>query len=174
MPWFKVDDTLHGHPKTRRAGLAAMGMWVLAGSYSMSYVTEGFVAEWWVNSFPQGRKRAGELVAAGFWQTGERDGERGWVFHDWPDYQPSKAEIEADREASRERQRKFRAKRREERRNAVTNTVTDGVSHGTPSRPVPTRPDPARSSVVLSVVGDGSPSPNRHLGDEPEPATDWA
>lgn len=25
MAWFKVDDTLHGHPKVRRAGAAAAG-----------------------------------------------------------------------------------------------------------------------------------------------------
>ena len=26
MAWFKVDDTLHGHPKVRRAGAAAVGV----------------------------------------------------------------------------------------------------------------------------------------------------
>lgn len=26
MPWFKVDDKIHSHPKARRAGLAAMGL----------------------------------------------------------------------------------------------------------------------------------------------------
>jgi len=46
MPWFKVDDALHSHPKTRKAGLAAMGLWVVAGSFSASYMTSGFISEY--------------------------------------------------------------------------------------------------------------------------------
>ena len=149
MPWFKVDDTLHGHPKTRRAGLAAMGMWVLAGSYSASYVTEGFIAEWWVAAFPLGKRRAAELTRAGFWEPGKKDGEQGWIFHDWNKFQPSKAEIEADRAAARDRQKAWRAKRRENASHAVTNGVTDGVSNASP---LPSRPDPSPSRPLPSVT----------------------
>ena len=152
MPWFKVDDTLHGHPKTRKAGLAAMGMWVLAGSYSGQYVTEGFIPEWWVSAIPQGRRHAARLVTAGFWEPFVKDGEPGWIFHDWNKFQPSKAKIEADRAAARDRQKAWRKKRRENTSHGVTNGVTDdvthGVGHGSPTRPVPTRPLP---SVTTSV-----------------------
>lgn len=120
MPWFKVDDTLHSHPKPRKAGLAAMGLWSLAGSYCMAYKTDGFVPAWFVSSWPNGRKLADQLVKAGQWEIGERDGETGWYFHDWHDYQPSSDEIEADREQSRERQRKHRQRLRESRE-AATN-----------------------------------------------------
>lgn len=41
MPWFKVDDQLHSHPKPRRASLAALGLWTLSGSYSMAYKLDG-------------------------------------------------------------------------------------------------------------------------------------
>lgn len=115
MPWFKVDDTLHSHPKPRKAGLEAMGLWVLAGSYSMAYKTDGFVPEWFVASWRNGRKLADVLVKAGKWELGEKDGEGGWFFHDWLDFQPSSDEIEADREHARERQRKRRQKLRESR-----------------------------------------------------------
>lgn len=156
MPWFKVDDTLHSHPKPRRAGLAAMGMWSLAGSYASQYVTEGFIPEWFVSSWPSGRKCAAELVRAELWTPGERDGEQGWWFHDWDHYQPSKDEVERDRESNRERQRRFREKRREAKRNAarnaVTNTVTNAVSNGTPTRPDPTRPEQG-----LTQVGEERP-----------------
>lgn len=163
MPWFKVDDTLHGHPKARRAGLAAMGMWALAGSYSSQYMTEGFVPEWFVLAWPQGRKRAAELVDAAMWGETVKDGEPGWQFHDWHHFQPSRAEIEADRESNRERQKRWREARREAKRNAReagSNAVSNGVTNGTPSRPVPTRP----TVVSSSVVGDSpSSSPLRQV-----------
>src|SRR3954447_24779403 len=120
MPWFKVDDTLHSHPKTRKAGLEAIGMWSVAGSYCMAYKTDGFVPEWFVGSWPKGRKLADELVKAGKWEMGEKDGEAGWFFHDWFDYQPSADEIEADREHARDRQRRHRERLREARSNGGT------------------------------------------------------
>lgn len=132
MPWFKVDDTLHSHPKTRRAGLPAMGMWVLAGSYSAAYAEEGFVSEQWVVAFPKGRRLAVELVVAGLWLPAERYGEIGWAFHDWDKFQPSKAEIEADRAMAAARQKRWRQKHRDavsgkftSESNAVTNAVGD-------------------------------------------------
>lgn len=119
MPWFKVDDTLHGHPKPRRAGLAAMGLWSLAGSYASQYTTEGFVPEWFVTSWPSGRKHADALSKVGLWRPGESAGESGWWFHDWEHYQMTREEIERDRELNRERQRKFRESRRKARENAI-------------------------------------------------------
>jgi hypothetical protein len=121
MPWFKVDDTLHGHPKHRKAGLAAIGLWTVAGSYCSQYTTEGFVPDWYVAGWPSGRKLAGRLVDTALWDESERDGESGWQFHDWEHYQMTKEEIERDREANRERQRKFREKRREARDAAIRN-----------------------------------------------------
>jgi len=117
MPWFKVDDTLHSHPKPRRAGLAAMGLWSLAGSHCMAYKTDGFVPDWYVSSWPNGRKLATQLVVAGMWEPAVIDGEMGWTFHDWTDFQMTSDEIEADREYARERQRRHREKQRAARQN---------------------------------------------------------
>lgn len=146
MPWFKVDDSLHSHPKTRRAGLAAMGLWVVAGSYCSQYVTEGFVPNWFVSGQRNGHKIAASIVAAGLWDKASKDGEQGYQFHDWEHFQMTKDEVEADRAHNRERQRRHRAKQREGRRNAVTNAVTNGEtnggSNGPPTLPVPTQPDP--------------------------------
>lgn len=121
MPWFKVDDTLHGHPKARAANLPAMGLWTLAGSYASQYTTEGFVPEWFVTSWPSGRKHATALVRTGLWREGERAGESGWWFHDWEHYQMTKEEIDRDRELNRERQRRFREGRRKARESAIRN-----------------------------------------------------
>lgn len=135
MPWFKVDDALHSHPKTRKAGLAAMGLWVVAGSFSASYMTSGFISEYWVKGYPNGRRLAAKLVAAKLWESGVFEGDRGWFFHDWSDFQPSKAEIMADRAAGRERQRRSREARRNRDTGQLSppgHAVTDGV---TPSQP---------------------------------------
>ena len=43
MTWFKVDDTFYGHPKTLKAGNAAVGLWVKAGAYAAQHLTEGVV-----------------------------------------------------------------------------------------------------------------------------------
>ncbi|HPE14084.1 MAG TPA: hypothetical protein PL091_16460 [Actinomycetota bacterium] len=108
-----MDDTLHSHPKTRRAGLAAMGLWTVCGSYCMAYKTNGFVPEWFVAGFQSGRKLAADLVRAGKWEDAVKDNENGWQFHDWLDYQQSAEEIERDRDHNRNRQREFRRKLRE-------------------------------------------------------------
>lgn len=108
VPWFKVDDTLHGHPKARKSGLEATGLWTVCGAYCMAYKTDGFVPAWYVSTWPRGAKLAAVLVEAQRWDVSEKDGESGWMFHDWSDYQPSSEEIEKDREHARERQRRRR------------------------------------------------------------------
>lgn len=113
MGWFKVDDQLHGHPKPRRAGLEAIGLWAVAGSHSSAYKGDGFVPAWYIDSWPKGKKLAAQLVAAGLWTPGEKDGLQGYYFHDWDDYQPTSDELERDREASRLRQKNHRERLRQ-------------------------------------------------------------
>ena len=108
MPWFKVDDALHHHPKTRRAGVAAIGLWTLSGSLSMAYKLDGFVPAWYVHSL-KAQRQAAQLVACGLWVPGHHEVEGdGWWFHDWGDYQPSSDEIEKTRANARQRQRSRR------------------------------------------------------------------
>ena len=97
-----------------------MGLWALAGSHVMAYKGDGFVPAWFVESWPKGKRLAHQLIAAGLWTEGEKDGVPGYIFHDWDDYQPTAEEIEKEREASRERQRKFREARRLARANGTS------------------------------------------------------
>ena len=116
MPWFKVDDTLHSHPKVRRAGAAAVGVWATAGSFCMAYKTDGFVPAYYLDGWGKtGATSARRLVECGLWVEATKDGEDGYQFHDWDDYQPSSDEIERDREAARVRMRDIREKRRRAR-----------------------------------------------------------
>lgn len=170
MPWFKVDDTLANHPKARAAGLPAVGLWAVAGAYASQYLTDGFVPEWYVDSWPDGREYAAELVEVRLWFAEEG----GWSFHQWDERQPTKEQVEADRAASRERQRRARDKAKLQRDSGVSNGVTDGVTNGdvTPGVTVPpTRPDPTRSSSGTTnsrakrgtqMPSDWSPKPD-HL-----------
>jgi hypothetical protein len=151
MTWFRVDDTLAAHPKTRRAGLAAMGLWTVAGSWSSQQLTEGFVPEWFVATWPSGKKLARQLVVAGYWEESEDGDETGWLFHDWTDANPTAEKEKERRRKARERQKKLRERSAAKREEALdkaldeemsrgTSRVTDAVSHGAPTRPVPTRP----------------------------------
>lgn len=108
MTWFKVDDTLAGHPKARKAGLPAMGLWTVAGSWASQQLTDGFVPGWYVETWPQGRKLAARLVDARLWNVGEHDGEPGWWFHEWEHANPLREQVLRDREAARLRQQRRR------------------------------------------------------------------
>lgn len=141
MPWFKVDDTLGSHPKARAAGLAAMGLWVTAGAWSSQHLTEGFVPDWYVKSWPSGQKRAANLVESGLWIAVDS----GYRFHQWEERQPTKEQVESERAAARERQRKHR----ESKRDAV---VSHGVTNGVTNR-TPTRPDQTSSSFGTTSRG---------------------
>lgn len=85
MPWFKVDDQLATHPKVARAGLAAMGLWVKAGSWSAQHLTDGHIPADVLVVLGARRVHADALVKAGLWEA-DSDG---WRFRDWFDYQPT-------------------------------------------------------------------------------------
>lgn len=154
MTWFKVDDGLHSHDKALRAGVPAMGLWVLAGSWSADQLTDGWVPQHMVQRIdPKGwRASVQALVRVGLWQPTDRDGEPGWEFHEWSERQPSREQVLEERAAHAERQRRFRERMKERRRtngasdaasNGVTGTVTRRVTApSSDGPPVPSRPDP--------------------------------
>ena len=149
MPWFNVDDGLSSHPKTRAAGLPAMGLWTVAGSWASHYLTEGYVPEWFVVSWPQGKRLASALVSAGLWH--EADG--GWQFHQWEERNRPKEEIEADRAAARARQKKYRDKRRTDGvTNASPNASRNGVTNATHTNTVSvTDPEASNEASTASM-----------------------
>jgi hypothetical protein len=119
--WFRVDDAWYSHPKTLRAGLAARGLWASAGSWCGKQENDGIVPEEVLPlvapkvPLPTVRRLAAELVACGLWD--EVPG--GWVFHDWADMQPTRAERDAYRAENRRRQAEWRERRKRERDGAA-------------------------------------------------------
>jgi len=158
MPWFKVDDSIHSHPKSHTAGLAAMGLWVVSGSHSAAYLSDGFISRRAVQKLAgkDTLKLASRLVDAGLWYPDERDGETGWSFHDWEQYQPTKAQVEQARKQARIRQKSRRDSTRDSRRDFAR-------SHAPPPPPHPPHPRggpapaPAREAAAgAATSADGA------------------
>lgn len=114
MPWFKVDDTAHAHPKMRRAGKSAIGLWVMCGSYAAAYLTDGIVpAETAAEGTPT---QIAKLLKAGLWHEHGHGCTRcaqpmpgDYVMHDYLRYNPSRARVLAERDREAEKKRQQRA-----------------------------------------------------------------
>jgi GNAT superfamily N-acetyltransferase len=78
MAWFNADDKMHSHPKSRAAGLEAIGLWTLAGTYSAAHGPHGHIGESFVSSFRRGKRLAQLLVEAELWERVPG----GWNFTD--------------------------------------------------------------------------------------------
>jgi len=121
MPWFRIDDKAHSHPKLIKAGNAALGLWLRCGSYAAQHLTDGIVPG--VVAELYGTKpQAGKLVKAGLWHEHGHDCPDGcpnpapgdYVFHGFLDdgRNTSRARAEAERKKARDRQSKHREERR--------------------------------------------------------------
>lgn len=141
MPWFKIDDGFHGHPKVVELSLAAVGAWTLAGSWCAKYLTDGYIPAQTLTRLGADPAHASELVLAQLWDTELG----GYSFRDWADYQPLKADVEAERRAAQERMRVVRAKKKgvagsgEQTANFAGTSeevrLTPSQSHPSPSQP---------------------------------------
>lgn len=114
MSWFALDDGFDSHPKVRKAGNAAVGLFVRLGVHATKHLTEGhldadivrdygtpatvrkLVSVGMLHAFDHGCKRC------------EQPAEDGYVIHDYLDYNKSRAQIEVARENARKRQQKGR------------------------------------------------------------------
>lgn len=119
MAWFKADDQLPFHPKVLAAGNAAMGLWIRAGTWSSSQLTDGFIPNA-IASAMANECDADALVDAKLWDRAEG----GYQFHDWSDFQPS-ADVERKKREDRKRAGRAGAAAR-------WGDKSDGKSHGNP------------------------------------------
>lgn len=102
MAWAKLTDDFLSHPKVMAAraekGWSAIGVYVGALTWVNQQRTDGFVPKSWVQ-LHNGIEEATVLVKVGLWhEDAARDG---WQIHDYADYQPLKAELEAKTERKR-------------------------------------------------------------------------
>ena len=79
-----------------------MGLWLVCGTYCSRHLTDGRVPEWYVQSWPQGKKHADALIKARFWDKAEG----GYQFRSWEEYQRTREQVmEASAEVAEERRR---------------------------------------------------------------------
>lgn len=172
MPWFKVDDGFHGHPKVMMLSPSAIGLWLLAGTWSAQYLTDGLVPAGMVRRFGGTPEDAADLVNAALWH--EVDG--GYQFHEWAEYQPLKADVEAERAASRDRMRAVRAKRKGVAAQVVQENAEDGagvVRPNTGERSEDVRANTSeRAGVVRSGSGEVRLTPTQPSPTHPEPSNE--
>jgi hypothetical protein len=121
MPWFNVDDKFHSHRKAIKAGLAAIGLWTRAGSWSNDQGTDGFIPDYVVIGYgPEAESCAARLVEVGLWEVAEVDGEKGWMFHEWTGDErgrrnKTRAEVAEERRAGAERKARSRERMQRDR-----------------------------------------------------------
>jgi hypothetical protein len=151
MPWFKVDDGFHCHPKILAAGNAAIGLWTRCGSYVSDQITDGFVPETVAKLYGK-PSEIRSLLEVGLWAKTAG----GYQMHDYHDFNPTAEKVLADRDAAAERQREWREKRKAEKAAEAAMSQRDKpVSHGhvTRPRPDPTRPDPIKTLTQHGSLG---------------------
>lgn len=107
MSWFKVDDRFHNHVKVYALPMAARGLWITAGSWCSSQLTDGHLPKKMVIALGARQRDADALVAAGLWEKTDD----GYIFHDWLDYQPSREEAQEKKRSTAARVSNHRQRR---------------------------------------------------------------
>lgn len=197
MPWFKVDDGFHSHPKVIDLSLEAIGAWTLAGAWCAQYLTDGHITPRQLAKAGGDQSHAAELVGAGLWH----ETEAGWQFANWSEYQPTKESVESKREAetsgaARGNHARWHVGRgvvspdcefcqsqsgrspnpesgpRSGTRSGARSSPESGK--GESSRPGPTRPDPEEEHVATSdEVDDDAPTIDPNDRDDVRAALDY-
>jgi hypothetical protein len=180
MVWFRVDDTFYGHPKAAGISNDSLATWTRAGNWSGWQLTDGAVPASMIEALagdaadPLAVVR--DLVDRRLWEV---DGDGGWQFHDWAEYNPTREQVLARRKKDAARRRDWLARARAARNGVshdVSSSVTHGVSHDvTDDGEAPTSadgedPDPDHavshsvSSSVSHSVAHANPYPTRPEG----------
>lgn len=150
--WAKFDDRFHENRKIKRAWRrcpAAIGMHVMAITYSAGHLTDGFVdVDFVEDRMPQKRARekaVSVLVDVGLWLTADE----GWIVNDFSEFNETKADIEAKRAAKSSAGKKGAARRWGDGNDiapaiaaASSRQASSVANDGSVNEPDPTRPDP--------------------------------
>ena len=135
--WFKVDDTFYDHPKAVGLSNDSLATWTRAGDWCAKQLTDGVLSLEQLPTFagdaddPEAVRR--DLFDRRLWEPGPEPATV--QFHDWLDYNPSRAQVLAKRKSDAERRRRWLASRRDTATgHAVSNAVTghavsNAVSH---------------------------------------------
>jgi hypothetical protein len=167
MPWVKIDDKFHSHPKVIAAGVEGVALHVIALSWCGEYLTDGFIPEAQIRRLSLSdnyQAIAAHLVSVGLWDIA--DG--GYQIHDYLEYNPSAEQVRAQRAANAERQARHRDKQEPPDEpepssgNDVTNGVTNGVTNASPVPvPVPNPVPVPEEKAPSAAQAPPTPPPKR-------------
>lgn len=188
MPWFKIDDGFHCHPKVLAAGTPAVGLYVRCGSWAAQQTSEGIIPRQIARMYGTPRM-ARALVDAGLWHDAGHDCEscpeadaNSYVIHQYLDRNPSRVEVEVAREKKSARQQRWRDGRKNTQATGSQPTIEDSdvdasTRSGGDAAPIPTHPNP---SPGTSYGGTSSSQPSSmpvhapDTEDEDEERASWA
>lgn len=170
MTWFKVDEGFHSHNKTRKVIAecpAALGLWVVAGSWSSANLTDGFVPDTelpWL--FTDWEPLAQMLVTARLW----RRVKGGYSFHEWHRDErsntvrnPTSDQVRLEREAARVRMAQLRRERKQQPPDVQANV------RGNVQRTQPERSQPRPEVLTRTSRRGGAASPPTAAVELPPP-----
>jgi hypothetical protein len=103
MPWIRLEDTFTEHPKVLEVGQRAAWVHVRAISYCSVHLTDGHLSPAVARAVGATTSIAEALVEARLW---EKNGDGGYLIHDYLEYQPSKAHVEEQRRIKSEAAKK--------------------------------------------------------------------
>ena len=183
MTWAKVDDQLHSHEKSERAGLEAMGLWTLALSHAAARLTNGFVSKERIKRFAQNAKKGDRLAeslrSVRLWHRADepcplghedcdryRSPEDGYRFHDWQDYQPTREQVEAARTRKKRSLEEHRARKQAEKAEQTPDETENDASVKSISGQL--RIAVGNRSEILSPDPDPVPIPSRPVPTRPD------
>jgi hypothetical protein len=154
--WFRVDDTFLGHPKAVGLSNDALATWTRAGDWCAWQLTDGVFGRDQLAEFAGDADDpdavAADLLRRRLWEPGADDGLV--QFHDWTDWNPSRAKVLARRKAGANRLARWRENRAAGNAvssgdavtndvsgpgNGVTNAVTEPGNDVSNANPDPTR-----------------------------------
>jgi hypothetical protein len=161
MPWARLDDGFHDHPKVDGLSLAAVGLYTLcltwAHRHRKTAILPGHITEARVAKLAgkDARRLSTELLASGLWEP--ENGLGGYVIHDFCDYLPKERDPQERREAGkRGAEKRWEGHSKPDGNLPSTDLGNDMASDGSrasarafPSRPVPF-PNPTDNSWPLS------------------------
>jgi hypothetical protein len=164
--WFRVDDDFYEHPKWVGVSDSAVSLWLRSGAWCAHYLTDGCIPIDVMMTLGMSGRYPGvaaeELASRGLWVPGDD----AWMFHDWQDYQPTRAGVMVRRAADAERRRRYLA-RVNGKGHAVTARVSNASGHAVTARvtdAVTEAPGHAVTDAVTARVSHDVPGPSRRDG----------
>lgn len=157
MAWFKVDDGFYTSQKVlsipRKDRATAVGVWLLVGTWSADKMTDGLVPDFILEEFGCTPEIREILVIAGLWKIYDTGSDCvGIEFHDWCDYQPTKAQLQ-DKQKARSEAGKLGGQRSGEARRSKTEAnVKQNEANANPEPEPEPEPNKNISQASLRVT----------------------